>query len=122
MQNNWLDDLLEEMGWTPSDLARECDLDTAVISNIKNGRRKIGIDVAKKIARGTRKSEYEILVRAGLVEPNESSQDRWVRSLERKLELITDERDREIIEQTIDILAPDKKTRARRRAPNEGSS
>lgn len=49
-KGQWLNDLLEDAGWTPADLARATGLDSAVISNIRNGKRGTGADTALKIA------------------------------------------------------------------------
>ena len=118
-KGQWLDDLLNELGWTSARLSLESGLDSAVISNIRNGKRNTGIDVAKKIADATGRPENEIFERAGLMK--ESTQDRWVRRVEHKLEQITDEDDRRTIEGLIDILSPDKKTHSGRRAKSEST-
>lgn len=119
MNKNWLDQLLDEMGWTPAQLSRESGLDSAVISNIRNEKRNTGIDVAKKIANATGRPENEIFERAGLMK--ESKQDQWIRRVEHKLEQITDENDRRTIEGMIDLLSPDKRAGSRRRAKSEST-
>lgn len=45
----WLDKSLEGRNWKYADLARITGLDSAVISNIVNGRRGLGIDTAALI-------------------------------------------------------------------------
>ena len=118
-KGQWLDELLDEMEWTPAQLSRASGLDSAVISNIKNGKRNTGIDVAKKIADATGRPENEIFERAGLTK--ESNQDKWVRRVEHKLEQIKDENDRRTIEGMIDLLSPDKKAGGRRRVKSEST-
>lgn len=68
-KGQWLDDLLDELEWTPARLSRESGLDSAVISNIKNGKRNTGIDVARKIAKATKLPESDIMRRAGILPP-----------------------------------------------------
>jgi plasmid maintenance system antidote protein VapI len=62
---NWLDRILDDMGWTPADLSRATKLDSAVISNIRNGKREIGLDTAIAIAKATNRSPETILRMAG---------------------------------------------------------
>ncbi|WP_075064571.1 helix-turn-helix transcriptional regulator [Ornatilinea apprima] len=45
----WLDKSLDDRNWKYADLARFTGLDSAVISNIVNGRRGLGIDTAALI-------------------------------------------------------------------------
>ncbi len=68
-RTNWLDQLLIELDWTPAELARAADLDSAVISNIRNDRRDIGIDTAVAIAKATNIPPEDILRRAGKLPP-----------------------------------------------------
>lgn len=86
-KGNWLDILLEEMNWKPADLARATGLDSAVISNIKNGRRGIGIDTAILIAKATKRSPENILRMAG--EFPAINADEWVEEQAHKLSLLT---------------------------------
>ena len=120
--DNWLEELLEELGWSPSDLSRASGLDTAVISNIKNGRRNTGPEVAKKIAKATGRTVADIYERAGILPSQAATKDKWVRRIEGKLEQIQDENDRRTIEGLIDLLAPSKKIKKGSRAKNEGTS
>lgn len=73
-KGQWLTDLLDELGWTPADLVRATGLDSAVISNIKNGKRGVGPTTAKKIGKATNRRPEEILRLAGELEP-EPTQD-----------------------------------------------
>jgi len=66
MENkHWLDDLLDDLGWTPADLARATKLDSAVISNIRNGKRDVGLETSITIAKATNRSPESILRMAG---------------------------------------------------------
>jgi transcriptional regulator with XRE-family HTH domain len=90
MDNNtsWLDDLLDEMGWTPADLARASKIDSAVISNIRNGRREIGIETAVALAKATKKKPETILRMAGKL-PKSPDTDDWVDDMSHKLTLLS---------------------------------
>lgn len=74
-KGQWLDDLLNELDWTPAKLSHESGLDSAVISNIRNGKRGTGLDVARKIAKATRRPEGEILRRAGILPPAKEKEE-----------------------------------------------
>ena len=105
-----------------SELARRADVSDAAISDVLSGRRNLGLDLAKAIAKALGVHSVDVLYAAGLIEkPKEATQDRWVRRVERKLESITNERDREIVEKTIDLLSPDKKAPAGKRAKSEST-
>jgi len=66
--SNWLDVLLQEEGITQADLARASSLDSGTISNIRNGKRRMGVDVAERIARATHRKTQDILRLAGEIE------------------------------------------------------
>jgi transcriptional regulator with XRE-family HTH domain len=66
-KGQWLDKLLDEMGWTSADLSRATGLDSAVISNIRNGKRGTGFDTALKIARAMKRPPEQIYRAAGLL-------------------------------------------------------
>ena len=68
-KGQWLDDLLDELGWTPADLSRATGLDSAVISNIRSGKRGTGLDTALKIAKAAKRPPEQIYRRAGLLPP-----------------------------------------------------
>ena len=65
---SWLDVLLEEEGMTQAELARASDLDSGTISNIRNGKRRMGVDVAERIAKATHRKTQEILRMAGEID------------------------------------------------------
>lgn len=67
-KGQWLDDLLKQLGWTPADLSRATGLDSAVISNIRNGKRGVGTSSAAKIGKATNRPTEEILRLAGEIE------------------------------------------------------
>lgn len=68
-KGRWLDELLVEMGWTSADLARASGLDSAVVSNIRNGKRGTGFDTALKIAKALKLPPEQIYQAAGLLPP-----------------------------------------------------
>jgi transcriptional regulator with XRE-family HTH domain len=56
-------------GWKQADLARASNLDSAVISNIINGRRKMGEETGRAIAHAFRIPVEEVFRAAGLLPP-----------------------------------------------------
>lgn len=69
---SWLDLLLSELGWNPEDLARASGLDPATISNIRSGRRNVGVRVAGIIADATNRTTDEVLRRAGVLKGSQN--------------------------------------------------
>ena len=76
----WLNDQLEQRGMKPADLARKSDLDSAVVSNLMNGKRNPGIRTCKAIARALEISEDEVLQAAGLLQ-TDSTDDPAVKAV-----------------------------------------
>lgn len=60
---------MEKKGWKQADLARASNLDSAVISNIINGRRRMGEETAKAIAHALQLPPEEVFRIAGLLPP-----------------------------------------------------
>lgn len=58
-----------ERGWKPADLARRANVDSAVISNIINGRRGVGKKVGNAIAHAFMIPPEEVFRAAGLLPP-----------------------------------------------------
>lgn len=69
-KGKWLDILLDEKGWTPADLSRETGIDSAVISNIRNGKRGTGYDTATKIAHALKLPIERVYRASGLLPPS----------------------------------------------------
>lgn len=65
----WLLEQMDERGWKQADLARAANLDTAVISNIINRKRKAGEVVCSAIARGLNLPPETVFRIAGLLPP-----------------------------------------------------
>lgn len=120
----WLTEELRAREMSQSDLARAAGIKgTGSISDVITGRRPCGPRMARAIARGLKIPPEEVFEIAGLLPEKKSGPtDRWILRIEHKLEQIKDEKSRDIIEKTIDILSPDKKIRTGRNAKNEGTS
>jgi len=89
--DKWLDILLDDAGMTPSDLARATGLDTAVISNIRNGKRGLGIKTATLFASALGRDVSEILKLASGKTPAENKEDKWDREINKnKTQLFED--------------------------------
>lgn len=108
MENNgeWLDKLLADMNWKPADLSRATGLDSAVISNIRSGKRGLGIDTAKLIAKATKRSPENILRMAG--EFPKVDIDEWVEEMNHKMGLL-DHAKRPMAERLLNALLEEDK-------------
>jgi len=67
--SDWLKHELEVRGWKQADLVRETNLDSAVISNLINGKRRAGETTARAIARALRFSPEYVFEIAGILPP-----------------------------------------------------
>lgn len=105
-KGNWLDQLLDDMKWKPADLARATGLDSAVISNIKNGKRGMGIDTAVLIGKATNRRPEVILRMAG--EFPDIISDEWIEDMNYKISLL-DPGKRPIAERLLNALLQEDK-------------
>jgi len=60
---------LKKRGWKQADLARASNLDSAVVSNIINGRRRMGEETGKAIAHALQLPPEQVFRAAGLLPP-----------------------------------------------------
>jgi transcriptional regulator with XRE-family HTH domain len=97
----FLDDEMKKRGWKQADLARAANLDSAVISNIYNGRRKMGDETGRAIANALRIPPEEIFRKAGLL-PKQLDDDSATRLAYRIAQLPAE--DQEVIDAMIDGL------------------
>jgi transcriptional regulator with XRE-family HTH domain len=67
--SEWLKNELESRGWKQADLVREANLDSAVISNIINGKRRSGENTARAIAHAFKLPPETVFRAAGLLPP-----------------------------------------------------
>ncbi len=65
----WLNQQQKDQGLTDAELARRANVDTAVISNIKNGKRSIGVSVANAISKALKLPPEAVFRAAGLLPP-----------------------------------------------------
>jgi transcriptional regulator with XRE-family HTH domain len=65
--SEWLKNELESRNWKQADLVREAKLDSAVISNLINGKRKSGESTARAIAHALRLPPDLVFEKAGLL-------------------------------------------------------
>ena len=63
----WLREEIKSRGWKQADLVRESGLDSAVISNIINGKRKVGETTIIAIARALRLPPDLVFQKAGIL-------------------------------------------------------
>ncbi len=86
----WLLEILEERGWAQSELCLRAQIESGTLSNIISGRRGIGPDKARAIARGLRIPEGEVFRRAGLMtEGRLTDEAKILRELEEKIGTLT---------------------------------
>jgi transcriptional regulator with XRE-family HTH domain len=72
---DWLNDQMKAKGWKAADLSHASKLDSAVISNILNGKRRPGIKTSTAIAYALRISPEIVLQAAGLLHHRVPSRD-----------------------------------------------
>lgn len=65
--SKWLQNRLDELGWTQADLARKSGLTTAAISRIMTEDRSIGLKSCTAIARALNIPIEDIMIAAGLL-------------------------------------------------------
>lgn len=65
--SDWLKKELISRNWKQADLVREANLDSAVISNIINGKRKAGESTAKAIAHALKLPPDLVFEKAGML-------------------------------------------------------
>lgn len=74
--SDWLVLQMDERGWKQADLARAANLDTAVISNVINNRRKAGEIVCRAIAKAFTVPPETVFRAAGLLPPKTSQNEK----------------------------------------------
>lgn len=87
---DWLLEELGDRGWTTAELCSRGRIHSGTLSNIINGRRNLGIDIAPRIARGLNIPEEEVLRQAGLLNtgrPTES--EKTLRELGEQISILT---------------------------------
>lgn len=67
--SDWLNQELKKRGWSQADLARASGKDSAVISNITNGRRGVGVELCRVIAEALKIPPETVLRAAGHLPP-----------------------------------------------------
>ena len=67
--SEWLKNELGSRNWKQADLVREANLDSAVISNLINGKRKSGENTARAIAHAFKLPPETVFRAAGLLPP-----------------------------------------------------
>jgi transcriptional regulator with XRE-family HTH domain len=65
----WLEDQLRQRGWKQADLIRLTGLDPSTVSNILNGKRRVGPEACKSIARALGLPPEQVYRVAGLLPP-----------------------------------------------------
>jgi transcriptional regulator with XRE-family HTH domain len=115
----WLEKTLAYKEWKPAELARRSGLDSAVISNLLNDRRKAGPDTSSAIAEAL-EIPAEIVFRAAGILPV-TNKDEWVDEMAYKLEKLDPSR-RKIAEDLLDALLKEGQQPAIRKAKTKPAS
>lgn len=63
----YVEQKMNERRWSQADLAREANMTTSMVSNLLNGKRKVGISTANSLARAFQVPPTEVLSAAGLI-------------------------------------------------------
>jgi len=99
--NNWIYQELNKRHWSQAELARKCGVTTATISRIMTGDRKIGTEVAQKIAKAFDIPASEVFEIAGLL-PHQKNDERADKLAHRINQL--PEEDQNMVENFIETL------------------
>lgn len=92
--SRWLLEHLERKGWTQSELARQAKVNQVTISNIINGNRGLGMDVALKIADALSIPRIEILEQMGVLRPPPPTDTPSIREMNEAFAYLTAEEQR----------------------------
>lgn len=92
--STWLLENLERKGWTQSELARQAKVNQVTISNIINGNRGLGLDVAIKIADALSIPRIEILEQMGVLRPPPPTDTPSIREMNEAFAYLTSEEQR----------------------------
>lgn len=85
--SEWLQKELNKRKWRPTDLAKRANISDAAVSRILKGERKADTDSLKAIAKALNISAEQIFRHAGLLPPENESDD-WVEEMNYKITLI----------------------------------
>jgi transcriptional regulator with XRE-family HTH domain len=96
---DWLKQELENRSWKQADLVRLTNLDSAVISNLINGKRKSGENTARAIARAFNLPPEFVFEKAGLLPPKPE-----LSPIKRKLAHVANDMPDSDIEMVISLL------------------
>ncbi len=92
--SRWLLEQLERRGWTQSELARQAQVNQVTISNIINGNRGLGMEVAIKIADALAIPRSEILQRMGVLPTPPPTDGPTIREMNEAFAYLTTEEQR----------------------------
>jgi transcriptional regulator with XRE-family HTH domain len=95
--SEWLSRTLVERGMSQADLAAAAKLDTAVISNLVNGKRGPGVETCKAIAAGLGIPTKLVFVAAGFLEPEKELTPTEIMALHYLSQLHPDDQERIIL-------------------------
>lgn len=99
---DWLNDVLQERGWSQAELARRAKVSRATISDIISGKARVGANVARSIASALKLSEEEVYRKANLLPTADPVNDAAARLAHRIAQLPVEEQ--EFIDTVIDGL------------------
>lgn len=95
-KGQWLDELLKEADMSAADLERATGVDSSVISNIRNGKKGIGMDVAEKFGDALDLDPGDILRAAGVWRQVTGDEDRWDRKIKKIVKMLPVEEKKKI--------------------------
>lgn len=81
---DWLLDQLTRRAWRQADLARESGLASSVVSNIINGKRRVGKTTLLAISRALRLPPEAVFEKAGILPPKKIK-DPWLEDMMQRI-------------------------------------
>lgn len=90
---DWLLKMLDEKGWSQSDLARAAKVSRTAISDVLSGRRQIGRTLAEAISKGLKLPIEEVYRAAGILPPEPTKNELTERILNEFQDLPTEEQE-----------------------------
>lgn len=113
----WLQKEIEKRGWKQADLARAAQLDSAVISNLINERRKPGEESCTAIAHALQIPAEQVFRAAGIL-PKSNPRDERIERLLNRIEQLSDT-DQRFVDALIETLL-NQQQREENNAPSPG--
>lgn len=87
----WIQSMIDERGWSQSELARRAGTTSTTVSRIISKERLPGVEFCRGVAKALGMRDIEVLQRAGLADPEPPSDTPSVREMIAKFARLSDE-------------------------------